>query len=59
MKVQKQVIKDSKAMDVPEGAYGAYAYAPGVGLSRASDYYCYGKKEKVSHKFSEMERFLL
>ena len=31
-------------MDVPEGAY---AYASGVGLSRASDCYCYGKKEKV------------
>ena len=24
-------------MDVPEGAYGAYAYAPGVGLGMASD----------------------
>ena len=26
-------------MDVPEGAYGAYAYAPGVGLGMASDSY--------------------
>ena len=25
------------SMDVPEGAYGAYAYAPGVGLSKALD----------------------
>ena len=44
-------------MDVPGGAYGAYAYAPEYGLSLASDYYCYGKKEKVSHV--EMERFFL
>ena len=44
-------------MDVPEKAYGAYAYAPGVRLCMASDYYCYGKKEKVSHELSERERF--
>ena len=30
--------------DVPEGAHGAYAYA------LVSDYYCYGRKEKVSHR---------
>ena len=35
-----------KPMDVPEGAYGAYAYAPGVGLRIASDYFCEGKNEK-------------
>ena len=31
--------------DVPEGAYGVYAYAPGVGLRIASDYFCEGKKK--------------
>ena len=36
----------SMGMDEPEGAYGAYAYAPGVGLRIASDYYCEGKKKK-------------
>ena len=46
-------------MDVPEGAYGTYVYVPGVGLSMASDYFCYGKKEKVSHELSEKEIFLL
>ena len=34
-------------MDVPEGAYGAYAYAPRVGLRIASDYYCEGKIKRM------------
>ena len=46
-------------MDVPQGAYGAYAYAPGVGLRMASDCYCYGVKEKISHELREKERFSL
>ena len=34
-------------MDGPEGAY---AYAPGVGRSMASDHNCYGQREKDSHE---------
>ena len=34
------VVVTSTPMDVPEGAYGAYAYAPGVGLRITSDYFC-------------------
>ena len=34
-------------MDVPEGAYGAYVYAPGVGLSMASDYYSGNGNENI------------
>ena len=30
-------------MGVWKGEYGAYAYAPGVGLRMVSDLYCYGK----------------
>ena len=49
----------TRLMDVREGAYGAYAYVPGVGLSMASDYYCYGKKENVSYALGGKERFSL
>ena len=31
------------SMGVWKGEYGAYAYAPGVGLRMVSDLYCYGK----------------
>ena len=34
-------------INVPEGAYGAYAYAPDVGLRIALDYFCKGKKKKT------------
>ena len=47
------------SMDVPKGAYGAYAYAPGVGLSMALNYYFFGKKEKNSHELIEEEIFSL
>ena len=40
-------------MDVPVGAYGAYAYAPGVGLRIASDYFCKGKKKKKSYELTK------
>ena len=44
-------------MDVPEGAYGAYAYAPVVRLRIASDYYCEGKKKKKLYELTRIEMY--
>ena len=49
-------------MGVPGVAYGAYAYAPGVGLRIASDYFCEGKKDKNDMsclELREIENFFL
>ena len=43
-------------MGVQEGAYGAYAYAPDVGLRMASDLYCCDEKGKVEQNWREIDR---